>query len=206
MSTYNEFRKLRRIELLDEHPEYSRKTIQHIISDEWKKKKGAGANITARKTTMQYECFKTLINRVPKFDFSKNEDICNIVNSNSCSYCPVVLPRKSVGDHFMPVAGNSKAPILCNFSHLTIPCCQKCNSSKANKSWQEFADSNETSIDKRKKLQLLQDFIDKHIKYYAADQTEVDNILQKIQEFLRDLRHDAELISITEIENEFVGA
>lgn len=202
MSTYNEYRKLRRIQLFDEHPEYSKKTIQHIISDEWKQKKGAGANITARKTTMQYEFFKTLINRVPKYDVSQHEDICNIINSNKCSYCNAYLPRKSVGDHFMPVAGNSKVPLLCNFSHLTIPCCQKCNSSKANKSWKEFADASSTSIDNRKKLQILQEFIDKHVKYYAAEQTAVDRVLQMIQDALRNVRDAAELVPITEITEE----
>lgn len=165
MSNFREFSKVRHLQIKEEHPEYRYKTIQRMISDEWRQQKGAGASITARKTTIQYEVNKTLINKIEKFDISASQEISDIVNSRSCSYCPKQLKRKSVGDHVLPVVANSKTPLLTNFSSLTIPCCQECNSSKANKSWQEFVSLNNTASDEqKKKLELLQNFIDKNIK------------------------------------------
>jgi hypothetical protein len=56
----------------------------------------------------------------------------------------------------MPVVANSKTPVISNFSKLTIPCCQECNSSKANKPWREFAKKIEMKGEKLENLEYLQ--------------------------------------------------
>lgn len=199
MTTYNEFRKVRRIQISMENPGYSPKTIQMMISDEWKQQTGSGSHITSRKTTLQYEIIRTLINRIPKFDVSKHPKVCEIVNRRSCSYCDKQLPRKSTGDHFMPVAANSKKPILSNFSHLTIPCCQQCNSSKGKKSWEEFIEMKNVSDDIIVRLRFLQNFINENIKHYSVDQQAYDDVLREIQDCLERLRQMAESIPFIEI-------
>jgi hypothetical protein len=200
MNAYLEFCKLRRVQLLETFPEYSKKTIKYMISDEWKKQKGAGASITARNSTLRYEVMKTFIQRVPKFDISVSQEICDIVNSKSCSYCNKVLKRKSTGDHFMPVVANFKTPILSNFSFLTVPCCSDCNSSKTNKKWNIFAETNKTSEEQKEKLQYLEDFIVEHIKYYRVDQHEYEELLKYMEECLEYIRHTSEVIPIVEID------
>jgi DNA repair exonuclease SbcCD ATPase subunit len=200
MTAYIDFYRERSAQLREIYPDYSKKTIRCMISDEWKQKKGAGACITARKSTLQYEAIKTLIQRVNKFDISISQEICDIVNSKSCSYCDKQLKRKSTGDHFMPVVANSKTPILSNFSFLTIPCCQECNSSKTNKNWKDFAKIKNISDDKMRSLQVLQDFIDENIKHYQAEQNEYDKLLKYIQECLESIRRSCEEMLIVEID------
>lgn len=200
MTAYNDFYRERSAQLREIYPDYSKKTIKCMISDEWKQKKGAGACITARKSTLQYEAIKTLIQRVDKFDISISQEVCDIVNSKSCSYCDKQLKRKSTGDHFMPVVANSKTPMLSNFSFLTIPCCQECNSSKTNKNWKDFAHKKNISDDKMRRLQILQDFIDENIKHYQAEQNEYDKLLKYIQECLESIRRSCEEMLIVEID------
>jgi 5-methylcytosine-specific restriction endonuclease McrA len=200
MNTWNEFRKMRRIQLQQQHPNYSPKIIQKIIQSEWKKERGSGSCITSRKTTLQYEVIKTLINRVSRFDISTCQKVCDIVNSKSCSYCPKHLERKSTGDHFIPVALNSKAPILCNFSFLTIPCCQECNSKKGKKTWQTFTGvTPKISAEQLENLKFLQEFIDANIKHYQIDQDAYDKVMRKITDSLERLRQATELMSFVEI-------
>lgn len=202
MNAYQQFYRQRSAQLKETYPDYSKKTIKCMISDEWKQQKGAGACITARKSTLQYEVIKTLIQRVDKFDISVSQEILDIVNATSCSYCDKKLKRKSTGDHFMPVVANSKTPILSNFSFLTIPCCQECNSSKTNKSWKEFVGKIEKIADEKvQQLQILQEFIDEHIKYYQVDQNEYDRLTQSIKEFLEVIRCSCEEMPILEIGN-----
>jgi hypothetical protein len=200
MTAYQEFCKTRRVQLLETFPEYSKKTIKHMISDEWKQQKGAGASITARNSTLRYEVIKTFIQRVPKFDISVSKEICDIVNSKSCSYCKKELKRKSTGDHFMPVVANFKTPILSNFSFLTVPCCSECNSSKTNKKWNNFAEKNKTSEEQKEKLQYLEDFIVTHIKYYRVEQHKYDELLQYMEKSLEYIRRTSEEIPIVEID------
>ena len=200
MTAYTDFYQVRSAQLREIYPGYSKKTIQYMILDEWKQQKGAGACITARKSTLQYEVIKTFIQRVDKFDISISQEICDIVNSKSCSYCDKQLKRKSTGDHFMPVVSNSKTPMLSNFSFLTIPCCQECNSSKTNKNWKDFAIIKKVSDDKIQKLQTLQDFIDENIIYYQADQSEYHQLQKFIQEFLESIRRCSEEIPIVKID------
>lgn len=200
MTAYHEFCKLRRVQLLEMFPEYSKNTIKHMISDEWKQQKGAGASITARNSTLRYEVNKTFIQRVPKFDISVSQEICDIVNSKSCSYCNKELKRKSTGDHFMPVVANFKTPILSNFSFLTVPCCQECNSSKTNKKWNNFTGIKKTSDEQKQKLQYVEDFIVKHIKYYRVEQHEYDKLLKYMEDSLEYIRRVSEEIPIVEID------
>ena len=200
MSTWNEFRKMRRVQIQQENPECSPKHIQKRIQNEWKQQKGAGACITSRKPTLQYEVLKALINRVPSFDISPYPRVCGIVKSKVCSYCAKPLKRKSTGDHFIPVAGNSKAPVLSNFSSLTIPCCQECNSKKGKKSWQAFAKVETIPTEQLDNLQYLQDFIDANIKYYKIDQDAYDKVLCEIMDYLERLRQATELMEFVEID------
>lgn len=200
MSKYHEFSKTRYLQIKEEHPEYKCKTIRQMISDEWRQHKGAGASITARKTTMQYEVNKTLINRVEKYDVSESQEISDIVNSKSCSYCDKELKRKSTGDHFIPVVANSKTPLLTNFSSLTIPCCSECNSSKANKTWQAFTLSKEIPEEKINNLKLLQECVDQNTTTYVVDQKQYDELSQFIQEYLEKLRCMTEQLTITKVE------
>ena len=202
MTSFNDFRKQRRTQLIEQHPSYSLRTIQSIISDEWKQQKGSGSPITSRKTTIQYEAIKTLINRTPQYDIKTSKEVCDIVNSKSCSYCNKTLNRKSMGDHFMPVAANTETPIISNFSSLTVPCCQGCNSSKGNKPWQKFVKLKQTSPESREKLQFLQDFINKHIEQFTVDKEEYEKLKRKIGAVLEDLRQDFENIPIIKVTNE----
>lgn len=200
MNAFNEFRQQRRKQLMEQYPAYTPRTIQLMISDEWKQQKGSGSPITSRKTTMQYEANKTLSNRVRQYDIKSSPEICDIVNSKSCSYCDKTLNRKSTGDHFMPVAANTETPIISNFSSLTIPCCQECNSSKGNKPWQEYVKTKQISVEKVEQLELLQDLINKNIKHYSVDKEDYKTIKRMITEFLADLRHFCENIPLTEVQ------
>jgi hypothetical protein len=200
MTAFDEFRKVRGIQLKEQFPYYRGRTIQQMISDEWKQQKGAGASISARESTLRYQANVTLARRVPQYDVSNSKEIYNIVKCKSCSYCDKKLKRKSTGDHFMPVVANSKKPILSNFSSLTIPCCQECNSSKANKSWREFAKMLVINDEKMQKLEFLEDFIASRIKYYRVDQAEYDKIICDIRESLERIRHACETIPILEID------
>lgn len=201
----HEFQTDRKIQLQNAYPEYSKKAINQMIMEEWKQGKGAGSSITNRSSTLHNEVIKTLIQRIPEFDISDFPDIYEITICEYCSYCSKRLNKKktkTTGDHFLPVVGNSKTPILSNFSYLTIPCCSECNSSKQNKNWRVFIEAKPECSENIEKLCRLDTFIYNHIVYYEVDQADYDQVKADIKKKLEELRQSTQKIKLKEIPKE----
>ena len=194
-ATYHEFRKQRAAELCEAG--YDKKQIQRMISEEWKAKDGNGNSITARKTTLQNELKKNIAYRVPQFDTSKVDWLQEILEMRNCIYCDVKLDRKSIGDHFIPLARDFETQRISNFSCMTVPCCPQCNSSKGNVDWRTFVNRYEKYQKNTQILQRIQEFIDENIEEYEYNKEDWEESTKFIDSMLDELKKKARNIKLT---------
>ena len=165
----------------------------------------SGQNITQRSSTLFYECFKSIIERVPQYDVSKINWIQHKLKDNHCIYCCKIIKNndlKKTGDHFIAVVSKNKQ--FSNFSDLRLPCCITCNSKKGNMTWQLFIDKNREFVQNQEFLTSLQAFIDDHIVEYYISDLDIIFLKQDINDLLSNLKDKCACIQIVKNPNKII--
>lgn len=99
-------------------------------------KKRGSRNFIGRFSTLIHDAAVDIVNRLPRNWDNEAE------YQNTCQYCKQTLTKDSRSkDHVMRLVTNSRISPLTNLSHVTVPCCNTCNSSQIGQKNPVFTDS-----------------------------------------------------------------
>ena len=86
------------------------------------------------------------------------------IEEGQCAYC---LGVGNGRDHLKPLVSNRKPTGYITDIHNLVPCCQRCNSSKGSKSFQEWYKSSD-NVNRLKKMGLTEEKIDERYKVICS--------------------------------------
>lgn len=139
-------------------------------------------------------CGKSVLNLLVEESIQLSPRLLHFVNhSTYCVYCGTKIKslckqnsdkKQKEGDHVIQVIQDKK-PIFHNMSHIRIPACGTCNSTRQNNGILAFAQMKGITFSDEV-LEIL-DFVRKNIQIYVLDENLWDKIVRHVTRFLESL-------------------